>query len=272
MRLTNTQIVLGTIALVLVTILATAGIYRVMNASDGTDVAGGDNATLALNTAQPLAGPPVANPDRVTGDRLAAAFSAVFGRASPIRTDIDGQAGSLKALRVIDTSFGPVLLTESTIPDGCHACVGYVGAFYLREVGGKFEVTGKYPNAAPGSGWGAPPDGWTLVDRFTANPALYYEGGYTGQGYTELSGSIVELTPKGPVHSVFARGSDNSGAAMNDADIFSTEGKIANVVKDKSFDVVFTGSCKYTQRYTKQGGKFEPQGDASTECQAAGGM
>ena len=123
----------------------------------------------------------------------------VFNRASAPRT-IDGQRGSERARRVIWADFGPILITESAMPDGCHACAGYVGAYYLRDTGGGFTVAARYPEAVTGAGWGNAPN-WRIADNFTAHPAIYAEGGYTGQGYTQSSATITELRPQGPIES-----------------------------------------------------------------------
>lgn len=205
--------------------------------------------------------------DRPEAEQLATAFRAVFGRDGPVpRADLGGDGGTERAARLLWTSFGPVLLTEASLPDGCHACTGYVGAYYLRDTGTGFEVAARYPEAAHGSGWGNAPDDWQVVENFTTYPALFYETGYTGQGYTTLGANLVELRPEGPSLSAFDRGADNSGAVGDEGEVTTYEGEIRNVIRNQSFDMVFTGTCEFTRRYVFRNNKFEPETELVPEC------
>lgn len=225
------------------------------------------NATQA-NIAAPAAAAPKAPTmrDSPQAEQLATAFRAVFGRDGPVPRDLGGEGGTERAARLLWTSFGPVLLTESSLPDGCHACTGYVGAYYLRDTGTGFEVAARYPEAAHGSGWGNAPDDWQVVENFTTYPALFYETGYTGQGYTTLGANLVELRPEGPSVSAMDRGADNSGAVGDEEEVSSYEGAIRNVVRNQSFDMVFTGTCEFTRRYVFRNNKFEPETELVPEC------
>lgn len=204
--------------------------------------------------------------DRPEAEQLDAAFRAVFGRASPIEQSIDETPGSERAARIVWTGFGPVLLTERRIPDGAHVAVGYVGAYYLRDTGTGFEVAARYPDAAPGFGWGNPPNEWRIVDNFTTHPAIYAEGGYMNQGYSTSSALLVELRPEGPAQSSFDLGDDNSGAVEDGPDLQRYEGEIRNVVSDRSLEIVFTGTCEFTRRYVFRNNKFEPETELVPEC------
>lgn len=206
--------------------------------------------------------------DRPEAEQLAVAFRAVFGRDGPVpRPDLGAAGGRERAARMLWTTFGPVLLTEAELPDGCHVCAGYVGAYYLRDTGTGFEVAARYPEAAPGSSWGAPPQEWRLVDNFTTYPALYYEGGYTGQGHTSLSATLVEFRPEGPSMTSIDLGADNAGAVGDDSpDYTGYEGAIRNVVRNRSFDVVYTGTCAFTERYVWRGNKFETEPGQRPAC------
>ena len=211
--------------------------------------------------------------DRVKGDRLSAATLAVFGRTVGSATrKSDDSTFTESTVKLIKTGFGSILLTESADKQDCHACVGYVGAYYLKEVGGKFEVVARYPEAAQGWGWGQPPQDWQVVEKFTIHPAIYSEGGYTGQGYTTMGGQIVELTPDGPSASTFNLGSDDSGAVGDDREPTTIEGAVARIVKGRSFDVVYRGSCTDTQRYVMRAGKFEPAGRPACQEQLETGL
>ena len=204
--------------------------------------------------------------DRPEAEQLDAAFRAVFGRASPVEQSIEETPASERAVRVVWASFGPILLTERSIADGAHVAVGYVGAYYLRDTGTGFEVAQRYPEAAPGWGWGSPPNDWRIADNFTTHPAIYAEGGTLYQGYATAAALLVELRPEGPSLSSFELGADNSGAAGDEGDAQTYEGEIRNVVRDQSLDVVFTGTCEFTRRYLFRNNKFEPETELVPEC------
>ncbi len=234
---------------------------------------GQQNVTVAANTqanaAAPAAPAPAAGPsmrDRPEAEQLDTAFRAVFGQASPIDQVIDETPGSERAVRIVWTSFGPVLLTERGVPDGAHVAIGYVGAYYLRDTGTGFEVTARYPEAAPGWGWGSPPPEWRIADNFTTYPAIYAEGGTLYQGYATAAALLVELRPEGPSVSTFDLGADNSGASGDESEAQTYEGEIRNVVRDQSLEIVYTGTCEFTRRYLFRNNKFEPETELVPEC------
>jgi len=155
-------------------------------------------------------------------------------------------------------------LTKTEIKDGCHACTGSIGVYYLGEQDGAITVTKKFDDAVTGWGWGAAPD-FEVTTRFTANPAIYSSGGDMHQGYMGSGAMLTELTAAGPVKSdLIDTGSDNSGA-ITEA-VCSLEGKIANIVRDKSFDVVMTGLRSFRVRYAKRGGRFVALDKPAQSC------
>lgn len=146
------------------------------------------------------------------------------------------------------------------IQDGCHACSGAIGVYYLQEAAGKIAVTGRWPEAVDGSGWGAAPE-WQLTNKFTSYPAIYATGGGGGQGITVAGFTISELRPNKPVTSPVIRTSFSNSGALSDNDeraICDVNGVVANVHKDRSFDVIVTGSISARDRYEKKGERFVP--------------
>jgi len=155
--------------------------------------------------------------------------------------------------------FGPALVVKREIKDGCHACTGFLGIYYLREDGNQTTVTNSYPEAVGGWGWGAAPTEWSLTDRFTLMPAIYASGGFTGQGATESSATITELRADGPKTSdVIGTGYTDEGAIPEDTGIKAckVDGKITNVVRGRSFDVAISGSISGRDHYIMRNGRF----------------
>ncbi len=204
----------------------------------------------------PLAATPVA---RSTAVRLKDAFTAATGHSRPFAQTVKNETFTVSPIRIVELPFGPALIVKREIKDGCHACSGYLGVYYLREDGGQTVVTGSYPEAVSGWGWGVAPADWQLTTRFTSRPAIYASGGYMGQGVVMSSSTITELRPDGP------RTSDAIGTGYNDEGAFdeesgrtacNVEGEIGNIVKDRSFEVSASGSVVAHDRYIMRNGKF----------------
>lgn len=199
-----------------------------------------------------------APPVRSSAKRLADAFEAATGHRTAFTKTEAGDVIITKPLRIVELPFGPALLTKQEIKDGCHACTGAIGVFYLKEEGGTTSVTGRWPKAVEGWGWGAAPTEWYLTDKFTTYPAVYASGGFMGQGVIEESATITELRPQGPVTSdVVGTGFSDEGAIVdNERPACIVKGMIANVHKDVSFDVIVSGSIHGRDRYIKRSGRF----------------
>ena len=81
--------------------------------------------------------------------RAAALMSELVG----FDLDLDTPVGELPLSLKQWITIARALLTERKIEDGCHACPGYIGVYYLSEDSGKVRVVGRWPKAV--SGWGS---------------------------------------------------------------------------------------------------------------------
>lgn len=245
----------GALGAVAIAAAITAGIWAGRDVNPSTETASVPVVmTVPRDTQKPKAVLPV---ERSQAERLGDAFEAAVGRRETFSRTEDGQVITTKPLQIVQLPFGPALLTSREIKDGCHACTGAIGVYYLKELAGKTAVTGRWPKAVEGWGWGAPPE-WSLTTRFTAHPAIFASGGYMGQGIVAESATLTEFRPSGPVTSdLIGTGYDDAGAIVGDErPACSVKGKIANIQRDKSFDVIVTGSVRSVDRYVKRNGRF----------------
>jgi hypothetical protein len=191
-------------------------------------------------------------------ERLGDAFEAATGHRDAFTQTEAGDEVVTKPIRIIELPFGPALLTAREIKNGCHACMGAIGVFYLKEESGTTTVVGRWPKAVEGWGWGAPPSEWYTTDKFTLFPAIYASGSFMGQGVIEESATVTELRPTGPVTSdVIGTGFSDEGAIVdNERASCVVKGTITNIRKDRSFDVITDGSVKTIDHYIKKDGKF----------------
>ena len=188
--------------------------------------------------------------------RLADAFEAVTGHRSVFGTHSRWDSVTTEPLRIVQLPFGPVLLTMDTNGE-THAKAGAIGVHYLEEENGRFRVKGSWPRAVEGWDWGAAPE-WRFTSKFTANPAIYAWGDSMAQGIIGTSATLTELRPEGPITSDrIHTGYDNEGTQESDDEPGCTvKGRIANIHKDRSFDVIVSGSRQAVERFQKKGGRF----------------
>lgn len=249
------------------------GVWLAMPVRDAVDASMHKDAASEAATSPQASETPEA-PPLSPEEALAAAFKAATGREGTYTLKTRDGDRTFTPLRLIDLPFGPVLLTKSELADGCHACTGAIGVYYLKREQGGFTVAKQWPEAVDGWGWGAAPGEWSLTDKFTRFPAIYAEGGYTGQGITCGSATLTELTPDGPIKSdLIALSYSNGGAVVDNGETSfgeparDVEGKIANVVKGKSFDVVVKGAEPLRETYQYRGGKFvRTSGETQLSC------
>ena len=220
-------------------------------------VAGGAAALYVVNTS---GGRPTGSLDQPTPDeseRLAAAAEAVLGGAT--KAEVIGERAVItEAARLLDTDFGPILITQSRAQDDCHACAGLTGVAYLGESeDGGFIVERRWADLVEGWGNGEPSE-LAFDDRFTTNPAFLAKGSYTGQGVTASGFRIVELTPTGPMVSDLVRtGLDSSGLfGPDDPDRINLVGEAKEIDKDRGFIIRVKGSEQFDELYTIDGGRF----------------
>jgi hypothetical protein len=192
--------------------------------------------------------------------RVLDAFEAATGHREPFEVTEDEYAVMVTPLKIVQLPFGPALITERELRSGCHPCTGSLGVYYLREKAGKFTVTGRWPRAVEGSDWGDPPNHWILTSSFTTYPAIYATSEGRAMGVESKFAAITELRPGGPAESEAIRTSydDEGGSRLDNDPVCTVKGRFANIRKNRSFDIVLTGSTRAVDRYVKRNGRFVP--------------
>jgi hypothetical protein len=214
------------------------------------------------NKAGSAAARPEKAPDGGAGSASDAQLTEAFEAATGHRASFTGRDGedvvTTAPLRIVRLPFGSALLTTQEIKDGCHACTGALGIYYLREESGKTIVAGRWPRAIEGWGWGAAPTDWSITDKFTEFPAIFASGGGGGQGVSVEGFTLTELRPTGPVTSEVIRTSYSDAGQVEKGVACEVRGKVTNIRKDRGFDVIVSGSIRGVDHYIKKEGKFVP--------------
>jgi hypothetical protein len=199
-------------------------------------------------------------------EQLARAFEAAFGSRGSAVLQPDGRGGEeirYTPGRLVQAPFGPVLVSEGEIVDAPHVAAGRIAVHYLRPVGERFEVAAAFP-AAVVAGSNGRVARWSVSPRFSDWPVIVAEGGGTWQGYSCTMLTLTELRPGGPAKLVDVPLSyDDSGAREDGANATSIDGRILNVVKNQSFDIVYSGSRVFSEHYVRAGNVYAVAGGKS---------
>lgn len=187
--------------------------------------------------------------------RLAAAVNAAWPdgvKQGPITFDDN---------KLVDTGFGPVLVSHGHVPEAAHVDGGTIAVTYLDADGAGFRIRKSFPKAIETGSFGDLAE-WSVSDKFLDEPVIYAEGGGTWQGYSCSVTTLVALGPDGPAEVVsFPSLYDDSGAVEDKAQ--SIRGKIATIRKGRDFTVKFEGTRSFAERYVWQGGKYQREGGES---------
>lgn len=187
--------------------------------------------------------------------RLAAAVKAAFPEGpnqGPVTFDDS---------KLVDTGFGPVLVSHGHVRDAAHVDAGTIAVTYLDADGAGFRVRKSFPKAAESGSFGDLAE-WSVSDKFLDRPVVYVEGGGTWQGYTCSYTTLVALNPEGPKEvASFQSVYDDGGAVEDKAQ--SIRGKIGAIRKGVDFTVRFEGTRSFAERYVWRNGKYQREGGES---------
>jgi hypothetical protein len=248
---------LGGVALILA---VAAGLFLGRMVGEGSE-GGAENVAALPETSladENLIAPP-AVPDVRTlppEQQLVRAFETAFAsRGSAART-IDGASFTFApgAMRWIGSR--AVLVSPGTGAQDCHACPGRIAVHYLEPEAGGFRVVGEWIEAM--GAWGKPPN-WGFTSLLSPQPMLRTSIRDGGQGYFCSVTNFYEFGPEGLREVADVQtGYSDTGAIVPEEDKEATEieGKIANVVRGRSFDVIYTGSRSFAERYERRGDRY----------------
>jgi len=194
-----------------------------------------------------------------TDPQADAAFRAAFGKSGSAILKRQGQyRESVKYTPggLVEAPFGPVLISPGEVLDASHASAGKLAAIYLKRTPRGFAVIKRFVPATETGSHGTNPD-WRASSAFGPLPVVIVEGGGTFQGCTTSVATLLELAPQGPRELVTVTiSSDNSGAVAEGHRATSLTGRIARIVPNRSFEVVYFGTKRFTERYVRRGDRY----------------
>lgn len=198
---------------------------------------------------------PLSAKDFSVEEKTRLAFDALVfsGKVVPQRR-VNGSKESTTPLAFIDAPFGPVLITGTGVSDGSHADASKIRVYYMKYDGEDIK-----PDKGYGEFWGlsfGEIPKLSFPTQFSSYPTVRYESSYGQSGCYKEDDNLIVLSPGNPVGSKIIKESSYSTGDEEGEGGFSYSGTIKNVVRDKWFDVSYTGTQEFTERYVYRNGKF----------------
>ena len=142
-----------------------------------------------------------------------------------------------------------------------------MGVVYLKRTPRGFAVAKRFVPAMETGSFGQIGK-WQVSHAFGGLPIVSVEGGGTWQGYTCHWTTLLELASDKPRELVTVPLYYNNAGAIQDGKRPTTiDGKIARIVPGKSFDVVYSGARKFSERYVRRGDAYELAGGGETKME-----
>jgi hypothetical protein len=183
-----------------------------------------------------------------TSKEASAAYQAAFGRSN--ETTVGNYKYIAASSKLIWTGQGTaILVLAASNTDESHASSGTLGVIHLKSLANGFTVLRRWLEAGGGSTWGGAPE-FSISSKIGPRPVVYTEGGGTWQGCTSGVASLIELTPSGP------QSLAEFPAFYEPAEGRGTTGKVTNIRFGLSFDVVYSGSKRFVDKYARRGSKY----------------
>lgn len=188
--------------------------------------------------------------------KLLKAFDTFYGKEKT--RNIEGEKIEFTPEKIISTNFAKILIVKGEVLDAFPANEGKLYAHYFVVENGEIKKQKSYEPMVEAGSFGNFTD-WGISDKFTNNPVIFVEGGGVWQGIMCVSTTLIEITDRGPVELL-------NIISQRSNDEKKIKGKIENIIKNKSFDIKYTGDNNETSHYIKQGAKFINQSKFEIEC------
>lgn len=152
-----------------------------------------------------------------------------------------------------------MLVSPGTNSQDCHACAGTLAVHYLVPEGDGFRVAGAWLEGGGFDDYGRPPE-WRFSTELSGQPMLRTQSGGGNQGIFCEGVGFYEFGPGGPrqVADVPTGYSNASGLGGPD-DGAEISGTIRNIRPNQSFEVAYSGTRAFVERWLFSGGRWAPE-------------
>jgi hypothetical protein len=156
---------------------------------------------------------------------------------------------------LVQAPFGPALLAPGEVIDAAHASSGKMGVVYLKRTPKDFGVVKRFIPATETGSFGTIGK-WRVSRAFGQLPVVIVEGGGTWQGCTVNNATLLELAPRGPRELANVPLYNYYAADFGGRRPTNLRGQITRILPNRSFEVTYSGSSRFTERYVRRGDHY----------------
>ncbi|MEO8177064.1 MAG: hypothetical protein ABI626_10460 [Sphingomicrobium sp.] len=254
-------------------IACAAGIGLAASASIGFLVGDERGATRQLSVAwdEPSAASPV-TPLSQSGGRdgeAARAFAAAFSTSDQAIESVGAlhEPTRFRPGLLVPAPFGPVLLSEGQVLAPLSDSTGKLAVIYMVHSSDGLKPQARFIPALESGSMGRLSQ-WTVRSDFGRYPVVEVEGLENWQGLSCARTTLLELRPEGPAELVTIPTAFDNSDASRDGNPTRIEGRIRNVRADRGFDVTYSGSAGFTERFVQRGERYVIAGTGQTRMKS----
>lgn len=201
--------------------------------------------------------------------QVVSAFAAAFGGSDEVirRVGAMREPTRFRAGLLVSTPFGPVLLSEGQVLSPRPASTGKLAAVYMALSPDGFRPQSRFVPAIESGSMGRLA-GWSVRSDFGDYPVIEVKGAGSWRGSICSWTTLLELRPEGPAElATIATAFDNSEALL-DGSPTRIEGRILGVEAGRGFEVAYSGSAAFTERFVRQGARYVLAGGGQTRMKS----
>lgn len=189
--------------------------------------------------------------------QLISAFEAAFGASDEVirRVGALREPTRFRAGLLVSAPFGPVLLSEGEVLDPHTASTGKLAAVYLSLSSDGFRPQSRFVPAIESGSMGRLA-GWTVRSDFGRYPVIEVKGEGSWRGTTCGWTTLLELRPEGPAELVTISTAFDDSEALLDGNPTRIEGRIRRVEAGRGFEVAYSGSSAFNERFVRKGARY----------------
>lgn len=203
----------------------------------------------------PRAAPAIHNLPRE--QQLSRAFEIAFGGSDEVIRHVgaSGEPTRFRAGALVQAPFGHVLLSEGQVLAPKAASKGKLAAVYLTSSSGGLREQSRFVPAIESGSMGQLGE-WRVRSDFGHYPVVEVRAAGTRGELTCSWIILLELRPEGPVElATIPAAFDNSEASL-DGRLTRLEGRIRGIEPDRGFEVAYSGSTEFTERFIRRGATY----------------
>jgi hypothetical protein len=180
------------------------------------------------------------------------AYKAGFANKVPAIPTGNGNRFSYEGGKVVWLDGIAVLISSGSSSEPYPSATVTMGVLYVKPHGDAFSLVRQFPDAIACSITGNPLE-WIISKEISYAPVVISNSSGVSQGVYCASTTLTEKGPSSPKSlTVFRSSYNDSGRGSENELAASLDGKISNTMKNRSFDVLYSRTSRFTHRYIRE--------------------